>query len=57
MLGWRFVIILLVGFWRGFEFGASGHSMVIAAFGSLLGEAVLALNAYRQNGELPGYYS
>ncbi len=51
------MIILLVGFWRGFEFGASGHSMVIAAFGSLLGEAVLALNAYRQNGELPGYYS
>ncbi len=51
------MLIMLAGFWQGFEFGASGHSMVIAAFGSLLGEAVLALNAYRHEGELPSYYS
>jgi len=30
--------------------------MVIAAFGSLLGEAILAVNAYRQNRRLPEYY-
>jgi uncharacterized membrane protein YjfL (UPF0719 family) len=44
------------GFWEGFRFGASAHSMVIAAFGSLLGEAILALNAYRQHNGLPPYY-
>jgi hypothetical protein len=43
-------------FWEGFGFGASSHSMVIAAFGSLLGEAILAVNAYRQNKGLPEYY-
>jgi len=36
--------------------GASAHSMVIAAFGSLLGEAILALNGYRQHNGLPPYY-
>jgi len=30
--------------------------MTIAAFGSLLGEAILAVNAYRKNNGLPGYY-
>jgi hypothetical protein len=44
------------GFWEGFGFGASSHSMVIAAFGSLLGEAILAVNAYRQHKGLPDYY-
>ena len=44
------------GFWEGFGFGASSHSMVIAAFGSLLGEAILAVNGYRQNKGLPECY-
>jgi hypothetical protein len=30
--------------------------MAIAAFGSLLGEAILAVNAYRQKEGLPAYY-
>jgi hypothetical protein len=30
--------------------------MIIAAFGSLLGEAILALNAYRQHNGVPPYY-
>lgn len=44
------------GFWQGFGFGASARSMIIAAFGSLLGEAILAVNAYRQHNGLPKYY-
>ncbi len=44
------------GFWRGFGFEASAHTMMIAAFGSLLGEAILAVNAYRQHNDLPDYY-
>ena len=44
------------GFWQGFEFAASAHSMSIAAAGSWLGEGILALNAYRQHNEIPDYY-
>jgi hypothetical protein len=44
------------GFWEGFEFAASAHSMLIAAAGSLLGEGILALNAYRQHEDIPDYY-
>ncbi len=48
--------VAVSGFWEGFKFGASAHSMTIAAFGSLLGEAILALNAYRHHNGLPPYY-
>jgi len=44
------------GFWAGFEFGASAHSMLIAAAGSLLGEAILAVNSYRKKEDVPDYY-
>jgi len=43
------------GFWAGFEFGASAHSMLIAAAGSLLGEAILAVNSYRKKEDVPDY--
>lgn len=38
------------------EFAASAHSMAIAAAGSLLGEAILAVNSYRRNENVPDYY-
>jgi hypothetical protein len=44
------------GFWQGFGFHGSAHTMIIAAFGSLLGEAILAVNAYRQHNGRPDYY-
>jgi hypothetical protein len=44
------------GFWEGFAFGASAHSMVIAGFGSLPGKAIQAVSAYRQHKGLPEYY-
>lgn len=62
MLAFNYFVFLLqdappgVGFWEGFHFGASAHSMAIAAFGSLLGEAILAVNGYRQHNGLPPYY-